>query len=111
MKYQYPSCKTVDTVENWFGHELADPYSWLRNAKDPEVLDFVARENAFTDAFFPADELQEMIDTLKANRLKDLPMTMAPWGDGYLSTILEDGRPKLCILDRNFSVCGELPKM
>ena len=111
MKYQYPSCKTVDTVENWFGHELADPYSWLRNAKDPEVLDFVARENAFTDAFFPADQLQEMIDTLKANRLKDLPMTMTPWGDGYLGTILEDGRPKLCILDRNFSVSGELSKV
>lgn len=110
MKYQYPSCKTVDTVENWFGHELADPHSWLRNGKDPEVLDFVARENAFTDAFFPAEDLQEMIDTLKRNRLKDLPGSITPWQAGYLATVSEDGKPMLSILDEKLAVVGELPK-
>ncbi len=111
MKYQYPVCKTVDTVENWFGRELADPYSWLRNAKDPEVLDFVARENAFTDAFFPADELQEMMDLLKSRRLKDLPSSITPWRDGYLGTLMNEGNYLLSTLDSQLNVTGQLPKV
>ena len=50
MKYNYPECRRSDLVEDYFGHKLEAPYTWLRNTKDPEVLDFTARENAFTDA-------------------------------------------------------------
>lgn len=77
-KYQYPACKTVDIVENWFGRDLANPYAWLRDRKEPEVLDFVARENAFTDAFLPAAERQEMMEELKNRRLRDLPGSITP---------------------------------
>ena len=52
MAKDYPACKTVDVVEDWHGVELTDPYAWLRDKTDPEVLDFVARENAYTDAYF-----------------------------------------------------------
>ena len=69
MKYQYPACPTVDRVEDWFGTRLPDPYAWLRNAKDPQVLDFVARENAFTDAYFSSRPLNEKIEQLKADKL------------------------------------------
>lgn len=110
-KYQYPACKTVDTVENWFGRELADPYAWLRSAKDPEVLDFVARENAFTDSFFPADELAAMMDTLKSRRLPDLPGSITPWKDGYLGTVVSDGNYQLSFLDSGLHVTGQLPRL
>ncbi len=110
-KYQYPACKTVDTVENWFGRELPDPYAWLRSAKDPEVLDFVARENTFTDSFFPADELADMINTLKSRRLPDLPGSIIPWKDGYLGTVVTDGDYHLNVLDSGLHVTGELPKL
>ena len=87
-KYQYPACRTADTVENWFGRELPDPYSWLRDRKDPEVLDFVARENAYTDAFFPQSDLDAMIADLKAQALPGLPGNITPWGTRY---VIKDG--------------------
>ena len=109
-KYQYPACRTCDTVETWFGTELADPYSWLRDRKDPEVLDFVARENAFTDAFFPADELSAKIAELKDQALPGLPGSITPWGDGYLGTIVKEGICYLKVLNKDLQVVGELSK-
>ena len=47
---KYPSCKKVDVEETFFGISLEDPYAWLKAAKDPEVLDWDKRENAYTDA-------------------------------------------------------------
>ena len=109
-KYQYPACRTADTVENWFGRELPDPYSWLRDRKDPEVLDFVARENTYTDAFFPADELNDMIAQLKAQALPGLPGSITPWGDQYLSTVMKEGNYHQKILDKNLQQVGDLVK-
>lgn len=110
-KYQYPACKTVDKVENWFGRSLADPYAWLRDRKDPEVLDFVARENAYTDAFFPQDELEEMMASLKTGALRELPMSIVPWQDGYLGTVVKEGNYYLKKLDAGLNVVGDLPKV
>ena len=49
----YPETRTGDVVEEHFGKEVADPYRWLENnvREDKEVADWVARENAVTDAF------------------------------------------------------------
>ena len=48
MSYEYPSCRADLSVENWFGTTLTDPYGWMRNAENPETVDFTERENAFT---------------------------------------------------------------
>ena len=49
----YPETRTGDVVEEQFGQQVADPYRWLENdvREDQEVADWVARENAVTDAF------------------------------------------------------------
>ena len=49
----YPETRTGDVVEEHFGQQVADPYRWLENdvRTDKEVADWVARENAVTDAF------------------------------------------------------------
>ena len=107
-KYQYPACRTADTVEDWFGTKLADPYSWLRDRHDPEVLDFVARENAFTDGFFPQDELEAMKADLKAHALPSLPGSITPWGEKYLGTVMEEGNYFLKVLDEKLCATGEL---
>lgn len=52
MKYLYTKTKKVDFSETYFGTNLSDPYVWLENAKDPEVLDWVDKQNKFTDDFF-----------------------------------------------------------
>ena len=109
MKYIYPSCKTVDKIEDWFGRPLPDPYAWLKNAKDPEVLDFVARENAYTDSFFDAVELEKEIALLKAQALEDLPDRISPWRDGYVATVMRSGDYDVVTLDAGLNKTGSLP--
>ena len=109
-KYTYPHCPECDTVEDWFGTRLPDPYAWLRDGKDPKVLDFVARENAYTDAFFPAEELRAMIADLKEHAVKPLPTGITPWKDGYIGTIRENGEYRLHVLDAGLKAAQELPR-
>lgn len=109
-KYTYPHCPECDTVEDWFGTRLPDPYAWLRDGKDPRVLDFVARENACTDAFFPAEDLRVMIAELKARAVKPLPTGITPWKDGYIGTMRENGDYRLYRLDAGFRATEELPR-
>ncbi|MEO6153774.1 MAG: prolyl oligopeptidase family serine peptidase [Croceibacterium sp.] len=49
----YPETRRGDVVETLFGEPVADPYRWLENdvRNDPEVADWVSRENAVTDAY------------------------------------------------------------
>ncbi|OYX09964.1 MAG: S9 family peptidase [Sphingomonadales bacterium 32-68-7] len=49
----YPETRRGEVVEMLFGEPIADPYRWLENdvRTDPEVADWVARQNAVTDAY------------------------------------------------------------
>ncbi|HYD25892.1 MAG TPA: prolyl oligopeptidase family serine peptidase [Croceibacterium sp.] len=49
----YPETRRGDVVETLFGEAIADPYRWLENdvRSDAEVADWVARQNAVTDAY------------------------------------------------------------
>lgn len=111
MKYTYPACKTVDTVEDWFGTSLPDPYSWLRDARDPEVLNFVAQENACTDAYFDSEELAAKIAQLKAEKLPDLYSGLTPWKNGYLGTLRKEGKVFIQILDSSLQYQADFPEI
>ena len=52
-KPAYPQTRRVDVVEEQFGVKVADPYRWLENdvRNDKEVADWVAAENAVTNAY------------------------------------------------------------
>ena len=107
MKYQYPACKTVDVVEDWFGTQLPDPYAWLRDRKAPEVLDFVVRQNAFTDDFFTDFRVEEKIAALKASHLPEMPSMLSRFGKGYIGTIIKDGDYQVKYLDANLTPTGD----
>nr|WP_299907794.1 prolyl oligopeptidase family serine peptidase [Sphingomonas bacterium] len=49
----YPETKRGDTVDEQFGVKVADPYRWLENdvRTDPAVAQWVADENAVTNAY------------------------------------------------------------
>lgn len=49
----YPETRRGDVVEDHFGTAVADPYRWLENdvREDEQVRDWVAAENAVTDAY------------------------------------------------------------
>ncbi|HBA63052.1 MAG TPA: hypothetical protein DCZ20_04270 [Lachnospiraceae bacterium] len=74
-------------------------YRWLRNDKDPEVLSWVAEENAFTDQWFDKAELEKKIAQLKEEKLETVFQDIYPWGNGYVAAKTEAGRQKLYQLD------------
>ncbi|HEU4651965.1 MAG TPA: prolyl oligopeptidase family serine peptidase [Croceibacterium sp.] len=50
---RYPETRRGDAADTLFGETIADPYRWLENdvRNDPEVAEWVERENAVTDAY------------------------------------------------------------
>ncbi len=102
-KYQYPTCRKSDLVEDHFGHKLPCPYTWLRNTSDPEVLDFTKRENEFTNAWFNNNEVNQKIEELKKEKVPTLPTSISPWKDGYIATEEIEGNYSIIELDSSFN--------
>jgi prolyl oligopeptidase len=48
---QYPASAKVDTVDTYFGTEVADPYRWMENDTTKAVADWVKAENEVTFGF------------------------------------------------------------
>ena len=48
---KYPETKKVDTVEDYFGTSVADPYRWLEANDSPEVAAWVDAQNKVTFAY------------------------------------------------------------
>ncbi len=50
---QYPDTRRGDLVEPLFGEKIADPYRWLEGdvRSDPDVADWVSRENTVTESY------------------------------------------------------------
>src|SRR5215470_16884497 len=45
-----PIAKQVPTERTHHGDTVTDPYAWLANPKDPEVIGYLEAENAYTEA-------------------------------------------------------------
>ena len=45
---QYPTTRTVDTVTNYFGTPVPDPYRWMEDIETMEVATWVKAQNAIT---------------------------------------------------------------
>ncbi len=48
IEVKYPATKTVDTVTDYFGTKVADPYRWLENDTAADVKQWVDQENEVT---------------------------------------------------------------
>ena len=59
----YPETRTVDVVDTLWGTPVADPYRWLEDDRDPEVVEWVAAQAATARTFL--DRLPER-DILRA---------------------------------------------
>ncbi len=113
MKYDYPVFKKGSVTEDWFGRALEDPYAGLRNAKDPEVLRFVAEENAFTEEFFNSGDFagkrEKKIEHLKKVMLPELPSGLSPYKGGFIGSLTVDGVPQVHVFDGALKDMGPVP--
>lgn len=47
----YPEARRGDTVDDYFGTKVADPYRWLEDTSSAETVGWVKAENALTEAY------------------------------------------------------------
>ena len=64
----YPETRTVDVVDTLWGTPVADPYRWLEDDRDPEVVEWVGAQAAtarmFLDGLPERDELRARCEEL-----------------------------------------------
>lgn len=67
-----------------FGNIRIDPYFWLKDRNNPEVIDYLNKENAYCDVVMkPTEELQaKLFDEMKA-RIKEDDQTVPVLDNGY----------------------------
>ena len=82
-----PQAKRVDHVREHHGDVFVDPYEWLRDKSNPEVIDYLNAENSYTE---------ELTDDLAPLRQTDFRRNQGPHqGDGPLGA---DATRRLVVL-------------
>jgi oligopeptidase B len=76
------------------GDRRIDPYAWLREKENPEVIAYLNAENAHTDAYMrPAEALQELLYQEMLGRIQQTDLSVPYRLRGYLYyTRTEEGR-------------------
>ncbi|MDT0676365.1 prolyl oligopeptidase family serine peptidase [Autumnicola musiva] len=64
----YPETKKVDTVTNYFGTEVKDPYRWLENDRSEETENWVEAQNEVTFDYLKSIPFRKELE----NRLSEL---------------------------------------
>jgi prolyl oligopeptidase len=58
-RISYPSTKTVNHVDDYFGRKVADPYRWMEDLNAPDVAQWVKAENAVSEKFLATLPMRE----------------------------------------------------
>ncbi len=80
-KINYPMTKKTDTVDVYFGHEVADPYRWLEDDNSEETKAWVKEQNAVTRNFLDKISFREDVKN-RLTKLIDYPKISAPFKRG-----------------------------
>jgi oligopeptidase B len=72
---QPPMAKQIEHISNWHGEKVNDPFFWLREKSNPEVIRYLQAENAYTEGItkdlqpFAATLYKEMLGRIKQTDL------------------------------------------
>jgi len=94
LKLAYPTAPTDDTVDDYHGTPIADPYRPLEDSDAPPTRAWIEAQNALTKAFLDAAPARAEIRE-RLGQLWDFPRAGSPWrrGDrwfGLRNTGLQD---------------------
>jgi prolyl oligopeptidase len=77
-KVQYPDTRRGDTVDDYHGTNVADPYRWLEDLDSPETVAWIAEQNRLTETYLQRQPIrawfQERIQQLWNFRKTGLPV-------------------------------------
>src|SRR5262245_18904563 len=80
-KVSYPATKKGDTVDDYFGTKVADPYRWMESLDSPDVASWVTAENQVTSAYLEKLPLRERFKQ-RITELWDYPKVSIPVREG-----------------------------
>lgn len=102
----YPAARKVDTVDDYHGHKIADPYRWLEDDNSEETKAWVEAENKVTQGYLSAIPFREKI----RHRLEELwnyPKYGSPFREGkYYYFYKNDGLQNQSVLYRQVGLNG-----
>ena len=89
-----PRAERKDTTRSLHGQTVVDPYAWLRDKSDSDVIAHLEAENAYTAAVLtPTDQLQEEIFQEIKNRTLETDLAVpARRGEWWYTTRTEEGQ-------------------
>ncbi|NBL65916.1 prolyl oligopeptidase family serine peptidase [Flavobacterium sp. NST-5] len=97
---KYPETKKVDTVNNYFGTEIKDPYRWLEDDKSDETGAWVKAQNEVTFGYL--EKIKYRNDLKKRlEKLWNYEKISAPWKEGDFTYYFKnDGLQNQAVLYR-----------
>lgn len=61
MSIDYPSTAAGDTVDDYFGRTVKDPYRWLEDTESTETRNWITAQNVITDAYLDSLPMRDAI--------------------------------------------------
>ena len=89
---QYPQARTVETVDDYYGLQVADPYRWLEDENSAETKEWVKSQNKITDDYLSQIPFREDLRS-RLTVLNNYTKKGMPWrgNDGRLYQSVNDG--------------------
>lgn len=103
----YPETRKVDTMDTYFGTEVADPYRWLEDDMSDETADWVKAQNQVTfdylDQIPYREEIRQRIESIWNYEKRTAPKKHGDWYYFYKN----DGLQNQDVLYRSKDIKGE----
>ena len=80
-----PNTPRREVVENYFGTDVADSYRWLEKTSDPEVVQWMKAQNAYTrEILAKIPGRSGLLDRIKAlDNAGSIVYNLQVWGGHY----------------------------
>lgn len=105
---QYPVTKKVDTVTNYFGTMVADPFRWLEDDNSAETKAWVEEQNKLTADYFTRIKFRDKVKT-RLSEMWNYPRISSPSKEGaYYYFMKNDGLQNQSIMYRQKGLDGML---
>lgn len=106
-KLTYPETRKTDTVDVYFGEQVADPYRWLEDDNSAETAEWVAAQNKVTDSYLEKIPFRNQLKE-RLSKLWNFPRYGVPFHKGdYYFFSKNDGIQNQSVLYIQDSLKGE----
>ena len=107
IQVEYPETKKVDSVDTYFGENIADPYRWLEDDMSEETADWVKIQNETTFGYLDNIPYREELKD-RLMKIWNYEKVSAPFIEGdYIYFYKNDGLQNQYVIYRKKNAEGE----